>query len=233
MGHSVTSLDPWDGLLIEPGTLNAYAYVLNDPLSTVDVLGYWPDWNAIGGWISDHKGAIVGAAVGIAVGACIAATGGICGAVGVGIAGAASGGGLAGLGASIGIGAVSGAAGGAASYAVTGDGDGQYSWSGFGSATAGGAVGGAVGGGLGYGVTAGLRSAASRIAAAHTRNTISSARNSSRGWSARPNTAGRSTGGGVPLVRRRECTLDSRASTKLAIRTTSSVVAFCTRIHRG
>jgi RHS repeat-associated protein len=166
-----TTRDAWPGLLTVPGTLNAYGYVLADPLTTVDMLGYWPDWNAVGGWIADHKreiaGVAAGIAVGIAVGACIAATAGICGGVAAGLAATAGSGGLAGLVGVAGIGTISGAAGGAASYAVTGDG-GQYSWSGAARVTGAGALLGGASGGVGYGVTAALRTMGSRITATHT-----------------------------------------------------------------
>lgn len=170
-----TTTDPWVGLLTEPGTLNAYAYVLGDPLTVTDVLGYWPDWNAVGGWISDHKreiaGVAAGIAVGVAVGACIAATAGICAGVAAGAAAAASSGGLAGAGAAVTIGAASGAAGGAAAYAVTGNG-GHYSWTGAGQAVGQGALIGGVTGGVGYGVTSGLRAIGNRITATHARPNI-------------------------------------------------------------
>ncbi|MFF1529172.1 RHS repeat-associated core domain-containing protein [Cellulomonas sp. NPDC058312] len=166
-----TTPDRWAGLLTEPGTLHAYAYVLSDPLTVVDILGYWPDWNSIGGWISDHQreiaGAVIGTAVAIALAACIAATAGICAGVAAGMAAAAGAGGAAGLAAVVGIGAASGAAGAAASYAVTGN-SGQYSWSGAASATGQGALLGGATGGVGYGITAGLRAAGSRITATHT-----------------------------------------------------------------
>lgn len=185
-----TSADPWAGLLAEPGTLTSYAYVLDDPLSVTDVLGYWPDWNAVGGWISDHKREITGVAagvvVGLAVGACIAATAGLCAGVAAGVATAAGSGGLAGIGAAVTIGAASGAAGGATSYAVTGDG-GQYSWGGAARSVGVGALVGGVTGGLGYGVTSALRGVGNRLTAAH-QNSIATARNTgARFGSTKPN----------------------------------------------
>ncbi|GHS85958.1 hypothetical protein AGMMS50218_04790 [Actinomycetota bacterium] len=157
-----TSLDPWDGLLTEPGTLNAYAYVVGDPLTTIDILGYWPgwldnvNWREVGGVVA---GVAAGVAVGVAVGACVAATAGICAGVAAGLATAVVGG------------AAAGAAGAAASYAVTGN-NGQYSWGGAAEATGMGALFGAATGGLGYGITAGVRSLANRITATHVRPNI-------------------------------------------------------------
>ncbi|MBB5473208.1 hypothetical protein HF998_13745 [Cellulomonas hominis] len=152
-----TTQDAWEGLLTRPGTLNAYAYVLADPLTTIDVLGYWPgwlddvNWREVGGAVA---GIAAGIAVGVAVGACIAATVGLCGGVVAGVAVAIAGG------------AAAGAASAAASYAVTGD-NGQYSWGGFGTQVGIGTVAGAATGGVGYGVTSGLRALASRVTTAH------------------------------------------------------------------
>ncbi len=186
-----TTQDPWAGLLTEPGTLNAYAYVLGDPLTVVDVLGYWPDWNAVGSWISNHKreiaGAVVGTIVAVGAAACIVGTAGLCAGGIAAVAGAAGAGGLAGLGTAIGIGVVSGAAGGAASYAVTGNG-GQYSWGGAAQASGQGALIGGATGAIGYGITSGLRAVGNRITALH-QNSIANARNDGAGWgSTRPNT---------------------------------------------
>lgn len=152
-----TTQDAWEGLLTRPGTLNAYAYVLADPLTTIDVLGYWPgwlddvNWREVGGAVA---GIAAGIAVGVAVGACVAATVGLCGGVVAGAAVAIAGG------------AAAGAASAAASYAVTGN-NGQYSWGGFGTQVGIGTVAGAATGGVGYGVTSGLRAAGNRITAAH------------------------------------------------------------------
>ncbi|MEN1973642.1 DUF6531 domain-containing protein [Cellulomonas sp. P4] len=176
-----TTQDAWEGLLTAPGTLNAYAYVLADPLTTVDVLGYWPDWlddvnwREVGGAVA---GVAAGIAVGVAVGACIAATAGICGGVVAGVAVAVAGG------------AAAGAAGAAASYAVTGS-NGQYSWGGFGTQVGLGAAVGAATGGLGYGVTSGLRAVGNRIAAAHRAAQAQRAAQAA----ARRNPSGRSTVG--------------------------------------
>lgn len=154
-----TTQDAWEGLLTRPGTLNAYAYVLADPLTTIDVLGYWPgwlddvNWREVGGAVA---GIAAGIAVGVAVGACIAATVGLCGGVVAGAAVAIAGG------------AAAGAAGAAASYAVTGN-NGQYSWGGFGTQVGIGTVAGAATAGVGYGLTSGLRAAGNRISAAHVR----------------------------------------------------------------
>jgi RHS repeat-associated protein len=153
-----TTLDPWDGLLTEPETLNTYAYVLNDPLTTIDVLGYWPgwlenvNWREVGGVVA---GVAAGIAVGVAVSACIAATAGICAGVAAGVATAVIGG------------AAAGAAGAAASYAVTGN-NGQYSWGGLGTQVMTGTVLGAGTGGVGFGLTAAFRNLGNRLTTAHT-----------------------------------------------------------------
>ena len=127
---SFTTTDSWEGLLDLPETLNNYAYVLGNPLSSVDVLGYWPSWvNSATKWVGDHKKEILGAAAGLVVAAGVIALGVATGGVGL-----------------VALGAIAGGAGGAASYAVTGHGN--YSWQGALGAVAGGAIGGAAGGAL-------------------------------------------------------------------------------------
>ncbi|MFB9955789.1 DUF6531 domain-containing protein [Cellulomonas denverensis] len=177
-----TTQDAWEGLLTAPGTLNAYTYVLADPLTTVDVLGYWPGWlDKAVDWTKDNwrtvagtaAGVAAGIAIGVGVAACVAATAGLCAGV---VAGAAT--------AIIG-GAAAGAGGAAAAYAFTGDdGHGSYSWSGFGTQVGIGTVAGAVTGGVGYGVTSAFRSLGNRLTQAHRMATAqrnsTSARPSSR-----------------------------------------------------
>ena len=174
-----TTPDAWGGLLREPQTLHRYAYVLGDPLTTTDVLGYWPSWaEKAGNWVKDTASTatnhlkdnwrtyasvaasvVVGAVVVAGAAACIAATAGLCAGV---VAGAAM---------TVGTGMAAGGAGAAAGYALTGDdGKGSLSWAGLGVSTALGAAGGGVLGklgGVGAGVTRGLTNLANRITASH------------------------------------------------------------------
>jgi RHS repeat-associated protein len=167
-----TTQDAWDGLLTRPGTLNAYTYVLADPLSAVDVLGYWPSWldDAVD-WTKDNWRTVAGAAAAVVVVAgvvaCAAATAGVCGAAAAGLASAM--GGSAAL-TTVTVGAVAGGGAAAANYAFTGDdGQGHYSWNGGYRTVATGTLAGGATSGVGYGVTAGLRSVASRVTAVHAR----------------------------------------------------------------
>lgn len=169
---SFTTPDAWGGLLHQPQTLNRYAYVLGDPLTTTDVLGYWPSWaESAGNWVKDTASSVtnhvqdnwrtyasvtasvvVGAAVVAAAGACIAATAGICTGV---VAGAAT---------TYATAVAAGAAGTAAAYAYVGDdGQGSLSWGGFASNT----VAGGVVGGVGAGITQGIVNLSNKITAAH------------------------------------------------------------------
>lgn len=176
---SFTTPDAWGGLLHQPQTLNRYAYVLGDPLTTTDVLGYWPSWaESAGNWVKDTASnvtnhvqdnwrtyasvgvsVVVGAAVVTGAAACIAATAGVCAGV------------LAGAATTLGTSMAAGAAGAAAAYGVIGDdGRGSLSWAGFGVSTGIGTLAGGIFGklgGTGAGVTQGLTNLANRITAAH------------------------------------------------------------------
>lgn len=164
-----TSLDPIDGLLGAPETLNRYVYVLNNPMSGFDMYGYWPSWvEGAGSWVSDNREAITGFAVGMvaaaAVTACVATV--VCGGVMAGAVGTAmASGGLTAFGAMVGVGAAGGAVGGVASYAYTDRG--SYSWGGLDQALGLGALSGAAGGGVGYGITKALRAIRPMVSRPH------------------------------------------------------------------